>query len=191
MAEFTGRIVNISISYVTGKPVVSLEADGDKQTLFQMFEELRATESLVVNMGKAKRKRSLDANAYYWLLLGKLSKALKISSSYCHNLMLRRYGVLEEFDGKVVYLVIPDTEEATRTADEAETYHIKPTSNVREGKDGLMYRTYLLLKGSHKYTREEFSRLVEGLVDECKNVGIETATPDELAKMMSLYKEER
>lgn len=191
MAEFVGRIANISISYVTGKPIVSLEADGDKQTLFRIFDELRATESLTVKLSKTQRKRSLDANAYYWLLLGKLSKALKVSSSYCHNLMLRRYGVLEEFDGKVVYLVIPDTEEATKTADEAETYHIKPTSNVREGKDGNMYRTYLMLKGSHKYTREEFSRLVEGLVDECKNVGIETATPDELAKMMSLYKEER
>lgn len=183
--------MNISISYVTGKPVVSLEADGDKQTLFQMFEELRAAESLTIKIGKTQRKRSLDANAYYWLLLGKLSKALKVSSSHCHNLMLRRYGVLEEFDGKVVYLVVPDTEEATRTADEAETYHIKPTSNVREGRDGLMYRTYLLLRGSHKYTREEFSHLVEGLVDECKQVGIETATPDEIARMMSLYKEER
>ena len=127
MAEFTGRIENISISYVTGKPVVSLEADGDRQTLFKLFEELRAIESLTVKISKTQRKRSLDANAYYWLLLGKLSKAINVSSSYCHNLMLRRYGVLEEFDGKVVYLVIPDTEEAAKVADEAETYHIKPS----------------------------------------------------------------
>lgn len=190
MAEFTGRISQITISFDTGKPVVALEMDGDRFTLLKPLHELRAMERLTIKMSKFREKRSLDANSYYWCLIGKLSKALKISTSYCHNLMLRRYGVLEEFDGKVVYLVIRDTEEAAQRADEDEITHLKPTSNVREGDDG-MYRTYLLLKGSSKYTKDEFRHLIDGLVDECKNVGIETATPDELAKMMSLYKEER
>ena len=85
-----------------------------------------------------------------------------------------------------MYVVIPDTEEASREADEAEKYHIKPTSEVREGKDGLMYRTYIMLKGSHEYNTTEFSRLIEGIIDECKQVGIETATPEEIANMISL-----
>jgi hypothetical protein len=103
--------------------------------------------------------------------------------------MLRRYGTLKLFDGKVAYTVLPDTDEASRTVDESETYHIKPTSNVREGTDGVMYRTYMLLKGSSEYNREEFSKLVNGLVDECLHCGIPTETPDEIARMMSLYKE--
>lgn len=186
MAEFTGRIANIAISYGTGKPVVSFEADGDTHSLLREIEELKAAERLTIKVGKFRKKRSLDANSYYWLLLGKLSKALKISLPYCHNLMLRRYGTLEDFDGQAVYWVIPDTDEASKKADEAETYHIKPTAQVREGKDGVMYRTYILLKGSHDYTTAEFSDLIEGLVDECKQVGIPTATPDEIANMISL-----
>lgn len=189
MHELTGRISNIAISYATGKPLLTLEVNEDKSTLQNMYEELKTAEKLTINVGKFRNKRSLDANAYYWSLLGKLSKALRISNPFCHNLMLRRYGVLEEFDGKAVYWVIPDTDDASKKADEAETYHIKPTSGVREGKDGLMYRTYLLLKGSHEYNRAQFSRLVNGLVDECKHMGIETATPEEIARMMALYKE--
>jgi hypothetical protein len=191
MAEFTGRIVNMFISYATGKPLLTLECDEHPTRLQEMIEVLRTAESLTIKIGKFRKKRSLDANAYYWLLVGKLAKVLKISIPYCHNLMLRRYGTLEEFDGRPVYIIIQDTDEASEKADEAETYHIKPTAQVKEGNDGLMYRTYLLLKGSHDYDTAEMSDLIEGLVDECKQVGIETATPDEIANMLSLWQTRR
>jgi hypothetical protein len=191
MCEFTGRISSIAISYATGKPLLTLECDEHPQALQEIINGLKGAESLSVKIGKFRKKRSLDANAYYWLLVGKLAKALKISIPYCHNLMLRRYGTLEEFDGRPVYIIIQDTDEASEKADEAETYHIKPTAQVKEGNDGLMYRTYLLLKGSHDYDTAEMSDLIEGLVDECKNVGIETATPDEIANMLSLWQTRR
>lgn len=187
MHKLTGRL-HYGVSFTAnGNPIITLEMNEKFPTL-KMVDELH-DETLSIKVCKASEKRSLDANAYYWLLLNRLAKVLGISSAYCHNLMLRRYGTLEEFDGQVVYWVIPDTDEATKKADEAETYHIKPTSSVREGNDGMMYRTYLLLKGSHDYTREEFSHLVNGLVDECKQQGIETASPDEIARMVSLLKE--
>lgn len=191
MAEFTGRISSIAISYATGKPLLTLECDEHPTRLQEMIEGLRAADSLTIKIGKFRKKRSLDANAYYWLLIGKLAKVLKISMPHCHNLMLRRYGTLEEFDGRPVYIIIQDTDEASSKADEAETYHIKPTAQVKEGNDGLQYRTYLLLKGSHDYDTAEMSDLIEGLVDECKNVGIETATPDEIANMLSLWQTRR
>lgn len=185
--ELTGKL-HYSLTFTAkGNPIISLELN-ERQAAIQLVDELH-DEEVSIKIGKKTSKRSLDANAYYWVLLNKLAKKLNISNSYCHNLMLRRYGTLEEFDGQSVYWVIPDTDDASKKADEAETYHIKPTSHVREGNDGLMYRTYLLLKGSHSYTREEFSHLVNGLVDECKGVGIQTATPDELDRMLSLYKE--
>jgi hypothetical protein len=191
MAEFTGRISSIAISYATGKPLLTLECDEHPTRLQEMIEGLRAADSLTIKIGKFRKKRSLDANAYYWLLVGKLAKVLKISMPHCHNLILRRYGTLEEFDGRPVYIIIQDTDEASSKADEAETYHIKPTAQVKEGNDGLMYRTYLLLKGSHDYDTAEMSDLIEGLVDECKQVGIETATPDEIANMLSLWQTRR
>ena len=149
-------------------------------------ESLTQGEKYTAEIKKTSKKRSLDANSYYWLLVGKLSKAIGISMPHCHNIMLRRYGTFKFFGGQVMYVVIPDTDEASREADEAETYHIKPTSEVREGKDGLMYRTYIMLKGSREYNTAEFSYLVEKTIEECKQVGIETATPNEIANMLSL-----
>ena len=185
MFELSGKLAyNVSFTQ-NGKPIVSLEMD-DKFPTLAMVDKLH-DEKLSIKFSKATGKRGLTANAYYWKLLSKLSQALEISNNHCHNLMLRIYGVLEEFDGQNVYWVIPDTEEASRKADEAETYHIKPTSSVREGKDGLMYRTYLLLKGSHSYTRAEFSRLVNGLVDECHHMGIPTRSQEDIDSLLAMY----
>jgi hypothetical protein len=185
--ELTGEFHSIAFT-ADGKPLITFKVNEYHEAV-KASQEFAEGVTVALKVGKPKGLRSLDANSYYWLLLNKLARKLNISTSYCHNLMLRRYGVLEEYDGQVMYVVILDTDEASKTADEAEKYHIKPTSNVREGNDGLMYRTYLMLKGSSKYTKKEFSHLVNGLVDECRQVGIQTATPDEIAMMISRLKE--
>lgn len=177
----TGTINSVAFT-ADGSPLITFEVF-EGQPAIKMAQKYKDGSRVSIKVTKYNEKRSLDANAYYWQLLTKLAGVLKISNNYCHNMMLRRYGVLEEIDEKPVYLVIPDTEEAEKKADESETYHIKPTSQVKEGKDGKMYRTYMLLKGSHEYTTAEFSRLVSGLVDECKQCGIETMTPAELSRM--------
>lgn len=182
MASLTGNVHSLTFT-ADGRPLVTFEVC-EYQTAVKMAQTYKDGVRVAIKVTKYNEKRSLDANAYYWLLIGKLAKALNISNNYCHNVMLRRYGVLEEIDGKPVYLVIPNTEEAEKKADEAETYHIKPTSNVREGNDGIMYRTYMLLKGSSRYDTAEMSRLISGLVDECKQCGIETLTPAELERML-------
>ena len=180
--NLTGKIHSVAFT-ADGRPLVTFEVF-EGQPALKMAHSFDGGVRVSIKVTKYNEKRSLDANAYYWLLLTKLAGVMKISNNYCHNFMLRRYGTLEEIDGKPVYLVIPDTDEAEKKADESETYHIKPTSNVREGNDGKMYRTYMLLKGSHRYSTAEMSRLISGLVDECRQCGIETMTPAELARLM-------
>ena len=187
MFNLTGKLA-YKVSFTeTGNPIVTMELN-EKHEALNMVDALH-DEKLSVKICKASNRRSIDANSYYWLLLNRLSTALKISRPHCHNLMLRRYGVLEEFDGKVVYLVLPDTEEASKKADEAEEYHIKPTSSVREGNDGIMYRTYLMLKGSHAYNKSEFKNLVNGLVDECRQMNIPTIRQEDIDSLLSQWGE--
>lgn len=184
MASLTGKIHSMAFS-VDGKPLIQFEVEQYHEAM-KTAQKLKDCPKITIKLAEHKAKRSLDANAYYWLLIGKLAKALNISTSYCHNVMLRRYGVLELVDETPIYLMIQDTDEATRKADEAEKYHIKPTSHVREGTDGKMYRTYMMLKGSHEYDTAEMATLISGLREECMNVGIPVETPDEIANLLSL-----
>lgn len=184
MDSLTGILHSVAFS-VNGKPLISFEVN-EGQPALKVAQRFEGCSKINIKLSKHKEGRSLNANAYYWCLIGKLAKALNISTSYCHNVMLRRYGVLEMVDETPVYLLIQDTEEATKKADEAETYHIKPTSNVRTGNDGKTYRTYMLLKGSSQYDTAEMAALISGLRDECTNVGIPVETPDEIANLLSM-----
>ncbi len=149
--------------------------------------ELSKLDMLDVEMKKHRGKRSRDANAYYWKLVSKIADMLHVSNPYIHNYLLRKYGQIEVIDGQAVYMDIPDTESAQNSVDEEQSYHLKPTSQVREGEDGIMYRTYMMLRGSSKYDTKEMSRLIDGLVSECKEMGIETISPEELERMMAAY----
>ena len=148
-----------------------------------LMKEQRENPERLYECKEKKQKRSLDANGYYWSILGKLASVLTLSRPRLHNMMLRSYGQAEYMDGKLVPVTIPDTDDAEEKALEAETFHIKPTSQVRQDKDGKSYRTYYLLRGSSTYDTKEFSILLDGLIEEAKEQGIETLPPLELAKM--------
>lgn len=187
MMKFTGRLKEPIIDYITGRLTILFEPCEDFR---QTYEELKSCEKLSIEIKRYRRKRSLDANAYYWLLVTKLSGVVGMSNLEVHNMMLRGYGQPEIYEGKGVYLTIPDTDEARTKADNATDYHVLPTSQVRTGDDGIVYRTYKLLRGSRTYNTAEMSRLIEGIISECKHAGIpdaEIATPDEKRLLKERY----
>lgn len=185
--EFKGRLKGISKDWMSGKWGILFETQEDITSIVKEAGE----KELTVSFREFRKKRSLDANAYYWQLLSKLAEALGISKSRAHNLMLIRYGQLEEYDGRLVYVVVPDTPDGVERALEADAYHIKPTSEVQAGQDGTLFRTYKMLRGSSSYNTKEMSELIHGLVSECRQTGIETMTPDQIADMMRLYEQHR
>lgn len=130
---------------------------------------------ITVDIRRRAKKRSLDANRYYWSLVTKLAGINGISNARQHNLLLRDYGQVEIIGGQLVRMPIPDTEEAEIKTLEAEEYHIRPTSQVVSGKDGVTYRNYIMLRGSSTYDTAEMARLISGLITECKQMGIPDA----------------
>lgn len=178
-----GILKNLSLDWLTKKTEVTLQLEARPEEIEKLKEF-----PLSVEIKKCRKKRSLDANAYYWKLVTELASKLGQTNAWIHNDMLRKYGEVEEVDGKLIYVVIPDTYVSYQKAYEAQEYHIKPTSETKEGIDGIMYRTYIMLRGSSSYNTKEMARLIDGLVSECKEVGIETLPPDEVERMMAAYK---
>lgn len=181
--EGKGTLKNVTKNWLTGKFELTFEMEGDiGRQIDSMKDKL-----LNIAVKQYRKKRSLDANGYYWQLLTRLSEKLNLSKPHLHNILLRRYGQPEVIDGQMVYLVLPDSDSGARKADEAETYHIRPTSQVKTGKDGLDYRTYVMLRGSSTYDTREMSELINGLVTECQEQGIDTLSPGELERIMLAY----
>ena len=162
---------------------------GTAKELVFALARIADEDTKVYDIVEHKEKRSLNQNSYYWVLLGKVADKLRISKNHLHNDMLRHYGQRMMIDDKCVYVPIPDTEEAERTADENSTVHLKATSSVEVGKDGITYRYYVMLRGSHEYNSSEMATLISGLVQEAKQIDIETLTPKELEELRLLAKQ--
>lgn len=144
------------------------------------------------DVSEYKEKRSRSQNAYYWELAGKVAtKSVKFGANVnqIHNRNLRELGLLERINDELVCIYIPDTDEAEKQALNAESYHIKPTSQTRVGKDGQVFRCYVMLRGSHTFNTAEMSSLVDLMVQEAKAVGVETMTPNELEHIRQLEAE--
>lgn len=184
--EFTGEIDDLVVDYSTNRQKLVLRSNVDITDIFESFKG----KELDVKIEKRKKKRSLDANAYYWVLISKLAKRLETSNAELHNIMLRRYGTLEIINNQTVCILLEESEETDKKVSQSEYYHFKPTAQLKQMADGKMYRTYVLIRGSSMYNTEEMARLINGLISECKDAGMsdaEIATPNEKRLLKEKY----
>ena len=187
LMKFTGKLKQPIIDFMTHRLTILFEPNED---FGQAYEELKDCDKLSLEIKPYRRKRSLDANRYYWALLTKLAGILGTSNAELHNILLSKHGFMEIVDGKMLPIPIPDTDAASKQVMESQVYHLKPTSDVRMGNDGVMYRTYIMLRGSSTYDTAEMSRLIDGLVGDCRDVGMtdaEIASPEERRILKEKY----
>ena len=134
---------------------------------------------VVCEIKQQRPKRSLNANAYCWVLIGKIAEKLELPNDAVYEMMLQQYS--EAYTYMVVKPEAVEKVKATLKAGHIYAYEI---GNVNVGcKEGVQLQLYY---GSSTFDTKQMSRLIDGIVSEAKDLGIETATPAELAR----YKEE-
>lgn len=181
--EFTGSIKGINTNYLTKKFEIVLEINEEKR-LAGGYEELKEAGLLDINIKKHRKRRSLNANAYFHVLVSRLADCLCISKVRCKNMMVGRYGqpfILENGAEAVIKTNISASQML-----ENETVHCMPCGSRTE--DGKEYIYYKVFRGSSTYDTKEMSILVNGVVSECQEQGIETMPPAELGRMLEMWK---
>ena len=83
--------------------------------------------------------------------------------------------------------MLPDTDSVTKAMEQMEEAHFAPTAQVKVGTDGIRYRAWKLLKPSHRYDSKEMSILIDGIVSEAEEAGVETLPKYELERMMKAF----
>ena len=136
---------------------------------------------LSVEIKPYRARRSLDANAYCWVLCQKLSEKLNCTKEDIYKEAIRKAG---QFDFVAV------TDSATEQFLKAwQSKGLGWYAEASESKiDGC--KKVMVYYGSSVYDSKEMSHLINYIVDECKEHGIETATPEELSRMMNEWGQE-
>lgn len=158
---------------LTGKPsdLVIFLMNAPKDQLYQICEY------------KAEKRRSINANNYFYALITKIANRCQISLNEAHNQMLSRYGFPEYIDDKIVYFILPDRIDVNKL----EGVHLKATAKTQLLDNGELNRVYIVMRGSHTYNTAEMARLIEGVISEAKELDIETITPQQQKEMLERW----
>lgn len=133
---------------------------------------------------KERKGRSLNANSYFHVLVQKLAQAQQppVSLAKCKNMMIAAYGQPEYIDGQQAVIKSNVPQEKMQEIEYLHTALVKISEE--NGTECYFYRIY---RGTHTYNTIEMQKLIEGVVQECKDAGIETATPAEVQKMIEVW----
>lgn len=174
------------ITYKDGYLIIPLK--------YQFGSQLHSVEKLMAEQETAKYPykikveqdrpaRSLNANNYAWQIMTEiaetLSKEYPKSKEEVYIDMLTRYGQREHELYKM-------TEEAYRAFQRATENHCCIVDSMWNGEK--QYYSVAILIGSSDYDTKQMSLLIDGIVSEAKDLGIETLTPDELARLKQEWK---
>ena len=165
--QCTGKLKSISLNYITKKPEITLEINENTN-----FEEIQNIEKLNIEMKKYRKKRSKDANSYAWKLIGEMADILRADKDEIYENMLFQYGqtrLYPELKGQEPNRIFK--------------YYRFFQDGVLNGKECDWYKVAI---GSSEYDTREMSIFIDGVISEAKEMGIQTDTPEQIAK----YKEE-
>jgi hypothetical protein len=150
-----------------GNQIVSFELDkGEDFT--QLYDKLN-DKILTLEVKQYREKRSLNANNYAWKLITDIANELRTSKDEVYLLMLKRYGQSAKID--------------LRKDIDASLFFEHHQAIETKGE----YTTYFVCIGSSRYNTYEMSVFIDGIVYEAKQLNIPTETPDEIARMTSLW----
>lgn len=178
---FTGKLIQPAIDYVTHRKIAQIEIlEGDYGEFFDNVDKDREYDVVIK---PHKNKRSINANALFHKMVREISQALTppISMTRCKNILMARYGVIEYMDDTEL---VPQAIKTNIPPDillEQEGDHWKVSRS-----DGDLW-FYIRLKPTHEYDTKQFSVLLDGTLEDAKELGICTVSEDEKLKAIECW----
>ena len=177
--DTTGIIKDIDIDYKTHKAKISLLLD-TKQ--LDIVEELKNEDKLNIELKKYRKHRSLDANAYFWKLLTELCELAEIDTVEEYKRRIKELGIFRQF--KIEKDNIKTFEKMWTAQGIAWFCETADTTYIGDTEFKIINAYY----GSSSFNSKQMSRLIDGVVQDCKAYGIETKPQAEIDSLLKKKK---
>ena len=151
--------------YTAKKWLITLEVDSPPAE----YEKTK-DKPLNITIKQYREGRSKDANALLWACLGEIASVLRADKWDIYLQMLRRYG-------QYTYICVPPQAVDMIRKQWRECEDIgKVNINGREAVQLLCYY------GSSTYDTQQFSVLLDGVISEMKEMGLQAPTSEEMRR---------
>lgn len=170
--KFRGKLVD-HLLLAGGRQRITIETDDDLRGEYDRLHEKEISAEVKVY----RKPRSLDANAYFHVLVNKIATTLCSSDEEVKKHLVVKYGTLEtDEDGSVYSAMLPASADIDRLYPYTRCY-----KTVEH--NGKHCKCYLFYKRTRDMDSKEMSHLIDGTVSEAKALDIEIMTPDQLAQL--------
>lgn len=168
--KFTGKVVSVSRDWQSDRINITFSVNEISATA--EIDKIKDEQKLSIEAVKYRKKRSLSANALLWACLGEIAAVLRTDKWDVYLLMLKRYG-------KYTYICVkPNVVDAVK-AQWRECEEVgKITLNGQEAVQLLCYF------GSSTYNTKEMSVLLDGVISEMKEIGLQPPASREMQKAL-------
>ena len=143
---------------------------GTKTEIQQFLYKLDKNTIYDLKIDKHRNKRSLDANNYAWHLINEIANALRMSKEEVYLQMLKSYGQREY----VSMLANVNPSRISKYYEEQGMF--KHNNNT--------FKSYMFYIGTSQYDSREMAIFIDGLVQEAKQLGIETLEDIEIQELL-------
>jgi len=186
MYDLTGKIINVSMPYFS-YDLQTLDITvrvNERETAQAMLDELKGLDTLSLKFGKPRKKRSLDANAYAWVLIGKIAEKTNVSKNEVYQEAIRNVG------GN--YEIVCCKNEAV------ETLCRIWQNRGSEGGPGWVTETMpskisgctnvIMYYGSSVFDTEQMNRLISNIQQDCQQLGIEVKPQADIDSLLNSWR---
>lgn len=143
-----------------------------KSVIEPLYDLLTDDKVKVCKIDHYRKKRSLNANSYAWVLITEIANKLRTSKEEVYLQMLKRYG-----QSSVISIINEAVPVFMKSVKYAEEFG-KGTVN---GKDFTHIKVYM---GSSEMDSKQFSILLDGIVSECELLSIPTLEDLEIRRLI-------
>lgn len=162
---------------IKNKPRISFSIEGQIEITFvtskSNLKQIQALkdEEMIVEIKKYSKKRSTSQNSYMWVLLDKLSEAVIKPREDIYKTYIRDYGVFN---------IIPIKDEALDRFIDGWSKNGLGWFCDKIGKSKIKgYTNIMAYFGSSTYNSSEMNRLLDAIIMDCQEIGIDTLTLSE------------
>ena len=174
--EAKAELKQVSRDYRTKKFQLTFQIEGD---ITNALDDITG-KPLRLKAVQWREKRSLDSNAYMWVLTSKIAQKVGSTPEAIHRKQMNDYAPLYMNEGNAVWVTLKAENDVDKLRDYWRFY--------KQSKDGR-YKSYFLLMHSSDFNTKEMSDFLQKVIEEAKELGIEAATPEELERMEQLYEQ--
>lgn len=177
--EFVVSDLKVLHEYGAGFTVSAhIETMGVAESIDELRRSLKDGQAKMT-LSSSTKHRSLDANAYAWMLIDKIAERTHVPKTDVYR------GYIRELGGNSTIVCVQDKAVEKLIAGWKKNGLGWQAETSQSKLDGCT--NVVLYYGSSTYDSDQMSRLIDLIVQEARDLGIETLTPDDLERMMKQW----